>query len=156
MENASKALIIAGAILLSILIIGLGMTVYNNASSATGSANLDAQEISAHNSQFLAYEGRQKGTQVKALISAIKANNKTYQDRIITIGVSASTTKATVTAVNSNSLTANTTDPNQNSYSTWTSSTIKSNTTYYVTFGYGDNSCINTCEIHVYSDNDLK
>jgi len=29
MENASKALIIAGAILLSILIIGLGMAIYN-------------------------------------------------------------------------------------------------------------------------------
>ena len=29
MENASKALIIAGAILLSILIIGLGMFIYN-------------------------------------------------------------------------------------------------------------------------------
>ena len=31
MENASKALIIAGAILLSILIIGLGMAIYQQA-----------------------------------------------------------------------------------------------------------------------------
>ena len=31
MENASKALIIAGAILLSILIIGMGMFIYNQA-----------------------------------------------------------------------------------------------------------------------------
>ena len=30
MENASKALIIAGAILLAILIIGLGMFIYNS------------------------------------------------------------------------------------------------------------------------------
>ena len=33
MENASKALIIAGAILLSILIIAIGMFIYNSASS---------------------------------------------------------------------------------------------------------------------------
>ena len=32
MENASKALIIAGAILLSILIIGLGMFIYQQSS----------------------------------------------------------------------------------------------------------------------------
>ena len=31
MENASKALIIAGAILLAIAIIGVGMYVFNNA-----------------------------------------------------------------------------------------------------------------------------
>ena len=60
MENASKALIIAGAILLSILIITLGLGVYNNASSSMKNASLDPQELQAHNSQFLAYEGRQK------------------------------------------------------------------------------------------------
>ncbi len=32
MENASKALIIAGAILISILIVGLGVIIYNNVS----------------------------------------------------------------------------------------------------------------------------
>ena len=31
MENASKALIIAGAILISILLIGIGMMIYNSA-----------------------------------------------------------------------------------------------------------------------------
>lgn len=40
MENASKALIIAGAILLSVLIISLGIMVYNNAKNTVGSANL--------------------------------------------------------------------------------------------------------------------
>ena len=33
MENSSKALLIAGAILLAILLIGVGMYTYNNASS---------------------------------------------------------------------------------------------------------------------------
>ena len=36
MENASKALIIAGAILLSILIIGLGMSIFNASKTAIG------------------------------------------------------------------------------------------------------------------------
>lgn len=85
MENASKALIIAGAILLSILIIGLGMAVYNNASSTTGKSDLSSQEISAHNSTFEAYEGRIKGSQVKALINAVEKNNKEYDDRPIKI-----------------------------------------------------------------------
>ena len=40
MENASKALIIAGAILLSILIISLGIMVFQNAKSTVGSADM--------------------------------------------------------------------------------------------------------------------
>ena len=45
MENASKALIIAGAILLSIAIIGIGMAVFQMASGTISSANMSAQEI---------------------------------------------------------------------------------------------------------------
>ena len=146
MENASKALIIAGAILLSILIIGLGMSVYNNATSATGSANLDAQEVQAHNAQFLSYEGRQKGSNVKALVNMIKSNNAEYTDRIIAIGFSNTTSAASVSA---SDIDADGTDPNEYNYS------IKTNTTYFVTFDYGTNGCINTAEIHVYSDSDL-
>lgn len=85
MENASKALIIAGAILLSILIIGLGMGVYNSSKSAVGGANLDAAELRAHNSQFTAYEGRQKGSEVSALIGTIQTNNNSYEDRKISV-----------------------------------------------------------------------
>ena len=39
MENASKALIIAGAILISILIIGLGVFIYQQAQSTVSKAN---------------------------------------------------------------------------------------------------------------------
>ena len=85
MENASKALIIAGAILLSILIIALGMRIYNSASSATGGADLSSQEIAAHNAQFEAYEGRQKGSQCVELCNKIAKNNDEYEDRTIRI-----------------------------------------------------------------------
>lgn len=149
MENASKALIIAGAILLSILIIGLGMAVYNNAKSAMGTANLDAAEVKAHNSQFLAYEGRQKGSEAKALISAIRANNKEYLDRQIKVTFTASTTGVDPTGPDN--ATAHTEDVNAAAdYTKW-SKDIKNTTTYWVSFCEGDNGCINGVEIHIYS-----
>ncbi len=78
MENASKALIIAGAILISILIIGLGVLVFNMASSTTQRVNLNSQEAEAHNQQFSAYFGnRRSSTEVKNLMSAIRSNNIT-------------------------------------------------------------------------------
>lgn len=57
MENASKALIIAGAILLSILIIGLGMFIYQKAAGAMEGININSQEVQSYNSAFINYEG---------------------------------------------------------------------------------------------------
>lgn len=76
MENASKALIIAGAILLSILIIGLGMFIYTQAAGAMGNANLDPQKVAAYNTQFEQYEGTQSGTQARALYNLIRSHNQ--------------------------------------------------------------------------------
>lgn len=76
MENASKALIIAGAILLSILIIGLGMFIYNQAAGAMGGANLDPQKVAAYNTQFEQYEGTQSGAQARALYNLIRSHNQ--------------------------------------------------------------------------------
>ena len=80
MENASKALIIAGAILLSILIIGLGMFIYQQAADVTGSANMDAQQVQAYNAEFLSYEGTQRGSAVATLINNILSHNNLYVD----------------------------------------------------------------------------
>ena len=77
MENASKALIIAGAILLSILIIALGVFVFNQAKSAVGNTGLSDQEVAAFNSKFDSYEGKQKGSSVKALVNTVKNYNNT-------------------------------------------------------------------------------
>ena len=52
MENASKALIIAGAILLSILLISLGIFVFTQAQDTMGSINLNDQEVMAFNNKF--------------------------------------------------------------------------------------------------------
>lgn len=76
MENASKALIIAGAILISILIVGLGVIIYQNVAGIAGGANLDASEITAHNSPFEGYFGDYvSGSNVKALLTQVQANN---------------------------------------------------------------------------------
>ena len=49
MENASKALIIAGAILISILIVGLGVIIYNNVADVAKTGTLDSTQINSHN-----------------------------------------------------------------------------------------------------------
>ena len=76
MENASKALIIAGAILLAILIIALGVYIFNQARSATNMDDLSNQQVEAHNATFQNYEGTINGTQAKALIDAVRNNNQ--------------------------------------------------------------------------------
>lgn len=81
MENASKALIIAGAILLSIAIIGIGMFVYNSVSDTiSGAADMSSEEIRAYNQDFLTYEGVRNGSQVKSLCEAVRNHNVTAQD----------------------------------------------------------------------------
>ena len=96
MENASKALIIAGAILLSILIVSLGIMVYNNARNTVGNASLNKQEIESFNSEWLAYEGTNKtASEVKAMIQAVNASNsaenRNASNRFIKISVESDT-----------------------------------------------------------------
>lgn len=78
MENASKALIIAGAILISILIIGLGVFIYQQAQSTVSKANLKTQEAQAQNNQFESYFGSKVSAQeVKQLCTTVRSNNIT-------------------------------------------------------------------------------
>ena len=77
MENASKALIIAGAILLSILIISLGIIIFTQAQDTIDSINMSEQEIMAFNNKFLPYQGESvRGSQVNALSQAVLSNNQ--------------------------------------------------------------------------------
>ena len=80
MENASKALIIAGAILLAISIIGVGMFVFNRANSTVQQTTdqMTSLEISTFNSQFEQYSGKARGSEVKTLLSRVEASNGSY------------------------------------------------------------------------------
>lgn len=69
MENASKALIMAGAILIAIMIISLALFVFNNfGNMAREQANMDKEEIQAFNSKITPYLGTISGSQVNALL----------------------------------------------------------------------------------------
>lgn len=75
MENASKALIIAGAILLAILLISLGIMVFTQAQDVTKNSGMSKAEINAFNSQFTKYEGIRKGSEIKSLIQEVNSSN---------------------------------------------------------------------------------
>ncbi len=78
MENASKALILAGSILIALIIISLGiMMFYNYSNSLKNNPSLDKQTITAFNHMIEPYIGKNKsGSQVNTLINkAISINN---------------------------------------------------------------------------------
>ena len=86
MENASKALIIAGAILLSILIIGLGMLMFNQAKDAITGTGIDDQKVKAYNAQYDDYMGTNvNGTKVTKNMEIIPLDhNLLYVELIYT------------------------------------------------------------------------
>lgn len=78
MENASKALIIAGAILISILLITVGIMVISSTDGITDEmgSSMSEMEIQSFNSKFTGYEAdKQKASQVKALLDKVSATN---------------------------------------------------------------------------------
>ena len=78
MENASKALFIAGAILLSILIIAIGMYIYNSSTNSIYSAGdqIASQEQESFNSQWTSYDENQPGSSIKNMIAKLISNAK--------------------------------------------------------------------------------
>ncbi len=79
MENASKALLIAGAILICILLIAIGMYVYNSASATVDSAvnQMSQQEKDIYNAKIKSYIGDTiKGSEVKSMIDNIISQNQ--------------------------------------------------------------------------------
>ena len=78
MENASKALLIAGAILIAILLIAMGVKVVSSTSGTTDSVygKMNATEIEMFNNKFLPYAGSGKtAIQVKSLANLVIAHN---------------------------------------------------------------------------------
>ena len=88
MENASKALIIAGAILISILLISIGIILINSGRdiTETGTSGMQSQKIQTFNSQFTAYEGTRKGSEIKSIFNAVRASNATDEEHQVEFG----------------------------------------------------------------------
>lgn len=107
MENASKALIIAGAILISILLISLGIMIYNQAKSVTDSQQMDAVALQQYNSQFEQYIGTNKsGAQVRALINQVRSSNalEENEDRLIKFTSTGGTVTVTSDMINASDI----------------------------------------------------
>lgn len=136
MENASKALIIAGAILLSILIIGIGMFIYNQAAQTIQKANLSGQEVTAYNREFEQYEGTRSGSDAKALCDLVRNHNNQYIDDV-------SRHVAITDAEQSANVPAPSDDSAKATIATGIStvkSGIKAGKTYKITFAYDSHS----------------
>lgn len=135
MENASKALIIAGAILLAILLITLGIYIFTQAQTVVNDSGMTQAEVSSFNSQFLKYEGSKKGSVVKSLIQEVNINNTQdeAQERQITLeGVTATTSDGSGTST----------------ATTYLTSGITNTKTYTVTVtGYGSDGRITSMKI---------
>lgn len=102
MENASKALIIAGAILISILLISVGIMIFNSSSGLFDSAksSMSEQEVRMFNQKFSMYEGENvSGTEVRELFNAIKTNNANAENQQVKMNTKEIKTTSTIKIV---------------------------------------------------------
>lgn len=76
MENATKALLIAAAVLVAIIIISLTLSIVQQGSDAVSDADLSEAEMTQFNSKFTAYEGRSISTsQANTLLNTVLSHN---------------------------------------------------------------------------------
>ena len=135
MENASKALIIAGAILLAIAIIGIGMYVYNNASEAMTGTDMTEQQVDTYNEPFQRYVGEIKGSRAKTLCDSIATHNRNAEDASELIVLVSGEVESEVAAPTDEDAAGTSTAD-----ITAISETILSGRTYNVTIGYDPNT----------------
>ena len=128
MDNASKALIIAGAVLIAVMLVSVGVLIYNNAIGVvdTGRDSMDRLAINLENKEFEQYLGTNKRpTDVKELIQAVERFNQQSEYRNITLDG--------ITSVDSLSTTTN------------------KNKTYDISAEYDDSGYLNKITIEVHS-----
>lgn len=84
MENASKALIMAGTVLILVLVITVGMNLFNKAGNLNGAVKnkWSVDEVKSFNDQFEKFGGEQSGSRVKELITEINRSNKAMDVRV--------------------------------------------------------------------------
>lgn len=85
MENASKALLIAAAVLIVILLIAFGMRIFNSTGDTSGQAeDLSAsQQMQAFNAQFTGYLGTNRNAStvrnLQAIVNSSNTRNTQHQ-----------------------------------------------------------------------------
>lgn len=81
MENASKALLIAGGVLIALIILAMLLAMFNSMSNIQKEQEEQTkiEQIAAFNSEFEAYNKKvMYGTDVITLINKVAENNKKY------------------------------------------------------------------------------
>lgn len=77
MENATKALLIAAAVLVAIIIISLTLAIVRQGSEAINQADLSEAEKTQFNSKFTVYEGSNVATSsINALLTTVLNHNQ--------------------------------------------------------------------------------
>lgn len=79
MENASKALIIAAAILIAILLISVGVYIVGVATDQINNSDMTSIETTTFNQKFTKYEGSQKGSMIRSLVQEVMAYNSSKE-----------------------------------------------------------------------------
>ncbi len=88
MENATKALLIAASVLIAIMLITMGVAIYQIGNRATEKITLDETTIMAHNNKFTSYEGTNvRGTRVNTLLETVLNHNQTTEDEGLQVTV---------------------------------------------------------------------
>ena len=88
MENASKALIIAGAILIAILLISVGIMVMNSMNKPIDEigTEADSQKAQMFNAKFTSYAGKDKSaSQIRLLLGEAIASKTTEKTKFANV-----------------------------------------------------------------------
>lgn len=129
MENASKALLIAGAILIAIVLITFGVMILGQGSEIIKSSSMSETEVSTFNAKFTSFEGdKVRGSKVNSLLNTVVQNNLSQDDEGKKVKVTGGVVDLATTA---------------------TSITTKADTgkTYSVTCQYSDTGLINEISV---------
>ena len=73
------------------VLITIGMILINSGRDVvdTGTAGMQSQKIQAFNSQFTAYEGTRKGSEIRNLINTVNASNSTDENHQVMVSCTA-------------------------------------------------------------------
>lgn len=140
MENATKGLMIAGAILIAIVLIGIGVFLVSQAQGFMdqGGTQFDEMTKSAFNSPFESYSGRKNGSDIRALINKVNSSNltaaseDTYAEKGIKVVFDSAISGAvTIDGTVEDYVSAN---------ATKSRNAINTGHTYYVSLGYSNST----------------
>lgn len=128
MENATKALLIAGSVLIAIVLIAVGIKILSSTQGVTNSVEevSDSMSKSVFNSQFTDYDGTQTGAQVRALLNKIVATYRNGSSHTVSVNNGSYKTADAIAELRA---------------------LIEANGTYTVTVKYGENGYVNDVTI---------